>query len=107
MISMTVHALRLASSAPVAAPIPVLGRDALAALHDLVEAVDRDGIAAHEPAVLAIVAVAEDAGIRPGLTTVLVEPASSAATRERAFAILALAIARTVGELVARTDSAA
>lgn len=91
---MTVHALR-------PTPILALGRDALGALNDLALAIDRDGIAAHEAAVLAIVALAEEAGIRPGLTTVLVEPAASAATRAKAFALLALAIARTVGELVA------
>ena len=100
MIYVTIHALP-------STPILALGRDALVALNDLVGAIDHDGIAARGRRVLAIVDLAEAAGIRPGLTTVLVEPAASRPTREKAFALLAMAIGRTVGELAARTDHAA
>ena len=80
-------------------PIPVMSRRAVVALDDLAWAIDRDGIAAHEAGVRAIVALAEDHGLRPVLTEVLRDPASPAPVRERAFGLLAVSLARTVGDL--------
>ncbi len=48
---------------------------------------------------MTIVALAEDHGLRPVLTEVLRDPASPAPVRERAFGLLAVSLARTVGDL--------
>jgi hypothetical protein len=85
--------------APQLTSIPVLSRRALLTLDDLAWAIDRDGIAAHEAAVSQIVAVAADHGVRPVLVAVLRNDALPASVRERAFGLLALALARSVGTI--------
>lgn len=55
-------------------------------LLDLGQAIDRDGVAAHDAALRRLAAMARDAGARSTAFDVLLDPTASDIMRERAFA---------------------
>ena len=97
---MTLTAIAPAASTPtVTAPEPALpagtrvGLDA-STLQAWGQAVELDGIDAHEDAAARVVEAATDKGLRPVLIEILADRAEPAPARVRAFGRLAFALAR-------------
>ncbi len=84
--------------APHLTSLPVSSRRGLA---DRAWAIDRDGIAAHQPEGFAVARSARRAGIRPVLANVLLDDALPGPVRERAFGLLAMWLAHAPAAVVA------
>jgi hypothetical protein len=69
-----------------------------ASLDDLAWAISVDGIAAHLPAVRLVTAAARRCGVNPTLVAVLADATAPAVARERAFGLVAVALATSVPE---------
>ena len=93
--------------APQLTSIPHLSHRALVSLDDLAWAIDRDGIANHEAAVTEMAAIAEDHDVCAVLVGAVRDRTLTDATRERAFGLLAMSLARSVGGVLADYATAA
>ncbi|MEO5899889.1 MAG: hypothetical protein ABIR68_07110 [Ilumatobacteraceae bacterium] len=65
-----------------------------ASLDDLAWAISFDGIAAHDAEVREVAAAARQAGVRPVAASVLADDNLPAPVRERAFGLVAMALAK-------------
>ena len=65
-----------------------------ASLDDLAWAISFDGIAAHDAEVREVAAAAREAGVRPVAASVLADDHLPAPVRERAFGLVAMALAK-------------
>ena len=79
-------------------------RNLISELALLGEAITRDGVGAHEPALAKLASTARSLGVRPAAAGVLADPTAPEVVRERAFSVVAaaLCILRRDGPLARR-----